>query len=127
MSIGLRGDVKKRNVTSRDKRMSKERLMQWIALAANGGTIIGLLMVIMQLQQNRTLMRAQVRHELATTIVELLNSSASNGQLAGVVRRAGLGEQLTEDEHSSSGFVLMLCCATGKTCTTNIAWACMTR
>jgi hypothetical protein len=98
MSIGLRGDVKKRNVTSRDKRMSKERLMQWIALAANGGTIIGLLMVIMQLQQNRTLMRAQVRHELATTIVELLNSSASNGQLAGVVRRAGLGEQLTEDE-----------------------------
>ena len=84
MSIGLRGDVKNRNVASGDKRMSKERLMQWIALAANGGTIIGLLMVIMQLQQNRTLMRAQVRHELATTIVELLNSSASNGQLASV-------------------------------------------
>src|SRR6476620_821500 len=98
MSIGLRGDVKKRNVTSRDNRMSKERLMQWIALAANGGTIIGLLMVIMQLQQNRTLMRAQVRHELATTIVELLNSSASNSQLASVLRRAGAEEQLTEDE-----------------------------
>ena len=72
--------------------------MQWIALAANGGTIVGLLMVIMQLQQNRTLMRAQVRHELATTIVELLNSSASNSQLASVVRRGGAGEQLTEDE-----------------------------
>ena len=72
--------------------------MQWIALAANGGTIVGLLMVIMQLQQNRTLMRAQVRHELATTIVELLNSSASNSQLASVLRRAGAGEQLTEDE-----------------------------
>jgi hypothetical protein len=72
--------------------------MQWIALAANGGTIIGLLMVIMQLQQNRTLMRAQVRHELATTIVDLLNSSASNSQLASVLRRAALGEQLTEDE-----------------------------
>ena len=72
--------------------------MQWIALAANGGTIVGLLMVIMQLQQNRTLMRAQVRHELATTIVELLNSSANNAQLTGVLRRASLGEQLTEDE-----------------------------
>jgi hypothetical protein len=78
--------------------MSKERLMQWIALAANGGTIVGLLMVIMQLQQNRTLMRAQVRHELATTIVDLLNSSANNSQLAGVLRRGALGEQLTEDE-----------------------------
>ena len=107
--------------------MSKERLMQWIALAANGGTIIGLLMVIMQLQQNRTLMRAQVRHELATTIVDLLNSSASNGQLASVERRAGLGEQLTEDGSFNSAFVLMLYSATGKTCTAGIAWACMTR
>ena len=98
MRIGSRTDVKNRNVASGNKRMSKERLMQWIALAANGGTIVGLLMVIMQLQQNRTLMRAQVRHELATTIVELLNSSASNSQLASVLRRAGAGEQLTEDE-----------------------------
>ena len=73
--------------------------MQWIALAAaNGGTIVGLVMVIMQLQQNRTLMRAQVRHELATTIVDLLNSSASNSQLASVLRRTGRGEPLTEDE-----------------------------
>ena len=72
--------------------------MQWIALAANGGTIVGLLMVIMQLQQNRTLMRAQVRHELASTIVELLNSSANNAQLTGVLRRGSLGERLTEDE-----------------------------
>ena len=78
--------------------MSKERLMQWVALAANGATLVGLLMVIMQLQQNRTLMRAQVRHELASTIVDLLNSSANNSQLAGVLRRASLGEQLTEDE-----------------------------
>ena len=98
MRIGSRTDVKNRNVVSGNKRMGKERLMQWIALAANGGTIVGLLMVIMQLQQNRTLMRAQVRHELATTIVELLNSSASNSQLASVVRRAGAGDQLTEDE-----------------------------
>lgn len=98
MRIGSRTDVKNKNVASGSKRMSKERLMQWIALAANGGTIVGLLMVIMQLQQNRILMRAQVRHELATTIVELLNSSAGNSQLASVVRRAAGGEQLTEDE-----------------------------
>ena len=78
--------------------MNKERLIQWIALAANCVTILGLLLVIVQLQQNRTLMRAQVRHELATTIVELLNSSANNAQLTGVLRRASLGEPLTEDE-----------------------------
>jgi hypothetical protein len=78
--------------------MSKDRLIQSIALAANCVTILGLLLVILQLRQNRSLMRAQVRHELATTIVDLLNSSAGNSQLAGVLRRAGRGEQLTEDE-----------------------------
>ena len=78
--------------------MSKDRLIQSIALTANCVTILGLLLVILQLQQNRTLTRAQVRHELASTIVDLLNSSANNTQLAGVWRRGGLGEQLTEDE-----------------------------
>ncbi len=78
--------------------MSKDRLIQSIALAANCVTILGLVLVIIQLQQNRTLMRAQVRHELASTIVELLNSSANNNQLAGVLRRGALGEQLTADE-----------------------------
>jgi|SRR6185437_6860086 len=78
--------------------MSKDRLIQSIALAANCVTILGLLLVILQLQQNRTLMRAQVRHELASTIVDLLNSFANNSQLAGVLRRGSLGEKLTEDE-----------------------------
>ena len=80
------------------KRISKERLIEWIALMANCVTILGLLLVILQLRQNRSLMRAQVRHELASTIVDLLNSSANNSQLAGVLRRAGQGEQLTKDE-----------------------------
>ena len=35
------------------KRMSKERLIQWIALMANCVTILGLLLVILQLRQNR--------------------------------------------------------------------------
>jgi hypothetical protein len=79
-------------------RMSKDRLIQSIALAANCVTILGLLLVIFQLRENRSLMRAQVRHELASTIVDLLNTSANNSQLASVLRRAGLGEQLTADE-----------------------------
>lgn len=80
------------------KRISKERLIEWIALMANCVTILGLLLVILQLRQNRSLMRAQVRHELASTIVDLLNSSANNSQLAGVLRRGALGEKLTDDE-----------------------------
>jgi hypothetical protein len=78
--------------------MSKDRLIQSIALVANCVTILGLVLVILQLQQNRSLMRAQVRHELASTIVDILNTSANNSQLASVLRRAGTGERLTEDE-----------------------------
>ena len=78
--------------------MSKDRLIQSIALAANCVTILGLLLVVFQLQENRSLMRAQVRHQLASTIVDLLNSSANNNQLAGVLRRGARGEELTEDE-----------------------------
>lgn len=78
--------------------MSKDRLIQAIALAANCVTILGLILVIMQLRQNRTLMRAQVRHELASTIVELINSWSNNSQLASVIRRGNLGEELTVEE-----------------------------
>jgi hypothetical protein len=88
-------DVAKVKAASDTYRMSKDRLIQSIALAANCVTILGLLLVILQLRQNRSSMRAQVRHELASTIVDLLNTFASNSQLASVVPRAGLGEQLT--------------------------------
>jgi hypothetical protein len=78
--------------------MSEHRLGRWLTVGANVGALIGLLLVVVQLQQNRELMRAQIRHELAMGIVDLLNSPAGNSQLAGVLRRGALGEELTLDE-----------------------------
>ena len=56
------------------------------------------MVILYSCSRTAALMRAQVRHELASTIVDLLNSSANNSQLAGVLRRGARGEQLTEDE-----------------------------
>ena len=78
--------------------MGNDRVTRWLSLVANGGALVGLLLIGLQLRQNRTLMRAQVRHDLAMGIVELLNVPASDSQLASVLRRAGLGEPLTPDE-----------------------------
>jgi hypothetical protein len=78
--------------------MSGYRLKRWLALGANLGTLLGLLLVVVQLQQNRELMRAQIRHDLAMGIVELLGAPAGNRQLASVLRRGGAGEELTPDE-----------------------------
>lgn len=78
--------------------MNTDRFNRWLVFGANIATLLGLLLVVIQLQQSRELMRAQVRHDMAAGIVELLNSSAGNSQLASVLRRGGLGEDLTADE-----------------------------
>lgn len=74
------------------------RLTAWLAIGANLGALVGLLLVVLQLQQSRALMRSQIRHDLAVGIVELLNSAANNNQLADVLRRGNAGEPLTPDE-----------------------------
>lgn len=76
----------------------EKSFIKWLSLAANVGALIGLLLVVVQLQQNRDLMRAQIRHELAMGIVDLLHTPANNLQLAGVLRRGTIGEELTPDE-----------------------------
>lgn len=75
-----------------------EGVTRWLGLAANLGALVGLLLVVVQLRQNRDLTRAQVRHELSAGIVDLLQVPASNPQLASVLRRGAEGEPLTPDE-----------------------------
>ena len=73
-------------------------VVQRIGVAANVAGLVGLLLIVVQLQQNRDLMRAQIRHELAVGIVDLLQVPAANAQLASVLRRAERGDSLTADE-----------------------------
>ena len=78
--------------------MDSDRLTRWLTLGANFGVLVGLLLLIVELNQNRDMMRAQIRHELAAGIVELLQVPASNEQLADVMYRAHSGEELTPRE-----------------------------
>jgi hypothetical protein len=78
--------------------MREKRPAQWLSLLANLGALIGLLLIVAQLRQNRDLMRAQIRHDLSMGIVEMLNVPAGNAQLASVLRRGELGVPLTADE-----------------------------
>lgn len=71
---------------------------RWIGMAANIGALIGLLLVVFQLRQNRDLMRAQIRHELSMGIVDLLMEPASNAQLASILLRAEQGDTLQPEE-----------------------------
>lgn len=78
--------------------MKSDRLTRWITIGANLGVMIGLLLLIAELAQNRDMMRAQIRHELAMGIVNLLQTPANNDQLADVLFRGISGEELTPTE-----------------------------
>src|SRR5579864_2156411 len=53
-----------------------------ISLAANIVTVVGLVIVVLQLYENQRITRSQTRHELASTIVTILSDTANNPQLA---------------------------------------------
>ncbi|MGI9249357.1 MAG: hypothetical protein ACR2QI_10100 [Woeseiaceae bacterium] len=78
--------------------MDSDRLARWLTVGANVGVLIGIILLIVELDQNRDMMRAQTRHELAMGIVDLLQIPASNEQLADLMYRANSGEEITPRE-----------------------------
>lgn len=78
--------------------MESDRLLRWLTIGANLGVLVGLLLLIAELKQNRDMMRAEIRHELAMGIVDLLQTPADNSQLADVLFRGVSGGALTPTE-----------------------------
>ena len=79
--------------------MKAKRVNRWLTLVANFGVLIGIILLLVELNQNSTMMRAQTRNEVSQGIVDLLSLSANNEQLASLMRRADSGEELTPDEY----------------------------
>lgn len=80
------------------RRGTFESLSGWFALGANLVTIVGLVLVLLELEQNHKLMRAQTRHQLSAGIVTLLLDTADNQQLADVMYRESHGGPITPSE-----------------------------
>jgi hypothetical protein len=79
--------------------MKPDGLAKWLTLGANFGVLIGLVLLIVELSQNRNMMRAQIRHDLAMGIVDILQTPANNAQLADVLYRGSVGEPLDRVEN----------------------------
>ena len=78
--------------------MDSDRLNRWLTLGANIGVLIGLLLLVVELNQNHEMMRSQTRHDMSMGIVDLLQTPANNEQLASVMYRAAIGDALTPEE-----------------------------
>ena len=78
--------------------MDSDKLNRWLTLGANIGVLIGIILLIVELDQNRDMMRAQTRNELARALPEVLGIPASDNALADALIRADNGESLSPAE-----------------------------
>ena len=75
--------------------MNTDRLNKWLSVGANIAVFAGILLLVFELNQNQAMMRAQTRNELSNNIINLLNESAGNTELASIMLRANMGDELT--------------------------------
>jgi hypothetical protein len=78
--------------------MNLDRVNRWLSFLANVGVLCGLLLLVLELNQSRDMVRAQTRNDVAMGIVELMSLLATDPELANVARRGDAGEELSPDE-----------------------------
>ncbi len=79
--------------------MKKVDLSRTIGVFANVGVLIGIALLVYELNQNRDMMRAQTRNEISRSAGDLLATGATSVPLAAVMVRANAGEELSAEEN----------------------------
>jgi len=74
------------------------RLRTYLDLAGAGAVLLGLIFVGLELQQNREMMRAQIRNDLSVGLNDVILAVAANSDLASAQRRFDQGEQISPGE-----------------------------
>ena len=80
------------------KSVDSDRLNRWLTFGANVGVLIGIILLIVELGQNRDMMKSQIRNELAIGIIDISRGIAENSEFANVMVRARAAESLTPTE-----------------------------
>jgi hypothetical protein len=78
--------------------MKKIDLGQGLGILANLGVIAGILLLVFELSQNRDMMRAQIRNELARSLPDFLSLVIDNREFADVMVQANEGEPLSDTD-----------------------------
>ena len=78
--------------------MKKLDLGQTLQLLGNLGIIVGILLLVYELNQNRHMIMAQTRNELAQEVTNILFELQNNAEMAEIAFRRSQGEELSEFE-----------------------------
>ena len=78
--------------------MDSDRFTKWLNLGANLGVLIGIILLIVELDQNRQAMQAQTRNDIAQGAIGVISLAIENPHLAEIIVRSNRGEELSESE-----------------------------
>ena len=78
--------------------MDTDRLNRWLTLGANLGVFAGIILLLIELDQNRDLVKAQTRHAIADQYVNFMQETVNSGEVADIVIRVIDGDELTRQE-----------------------------
>ena len=79
--------------------LNSDKLNRWLTLTANVGVLVGLVVLIFEVQQNRHLVRAELGSGATTIMRELQQELANNPEISAIVAKASLGQEpLTDSE-----------------------------
>ena len=78
--------------------MDADRLNKWVILGANIGVLVGIVLLIFEIDQNRQAIRAQTRNDIAQGAIGVISLSIENPHLADILVRSNRGEELSESD-----------------------------
>ena len=78
--------------------MDTGRIKSWLSLGANIGVFIGIILLLVELDQNRSLVKAEMRHAVADQYINFMQETADSGEIADIVVRVLNGEELTQPD-----------------------------
>ena len=90
--------------TMMEKELDSDHLNRWLTLAANMGVLIGIVLLLVELNQNREMMRAQIRNDIAAQSVQRMDGIVADGEIADILLREQEGNELSPGEAMRARF-----------------------
>ena len=78
--------------------MDSNKINRWLTLGANLGVLVGIILILIELNQNATMMRGQTRNDVSVELIDLMSQVVTNPQLASLIHKVSNGEVLTAEE-----------------------------
>ena len=77
--------------------MNNEKLNSWLSLAANLGVLVGIIILVLEVQQNNLIARAQMRSEISQSAINNIGVNLAPERMA-ISNKNARGEELTPGE-----------------------------